>query len=302
MTDVILALDIGGTKALGGLITPSHEIVHTAEFATGGTPGSIDPGLTTVSALAAALLETAADRGLSPIAVGAGFPEYVSDGLFRSRDVLAWDRQPADLLSELLVPGLAVTIESDVRCGALAEARLGAGRGFERVAYLSWGTGLSWTLVEGGAAVAGRRGEAIGFGELGVSARVDPQWKGNLEQFASGKGIAMRYSALTGTPVDETREVLALAAGGDQGAALIIDTAAGALGEALSWMTALLDPDLIVLGGGLGVSDTLLRARAEEVYQNAPSTRPDAAPIVSSRLGTHSGLLGAALATGRLAS
>lgn len=300
MTAAVLALDIGGTKALGGLITPAGEVLCTIERSTGGAPGSIDPGLRTVRTVTEELVRAATDRDVTVLAVGAGFPEYVSGGLIRSRDVLAWDQQPAGLFAELLAVSVPVTIESDVRCGAVAEAVLGAGRGFDRVAYVSWGTGLSWSLVERGVAVAGRRGEAIGFGEFGVSARIDPTWTANLEKFASGKGIAMRYSERSGNTVEETREVLALAEAGDPVAADVLDTAARALGEALSWTTALLDPDVIVFGGGIGVSDSTLRARAESGYATAESTRPDAPAIARGELGIHSGLLGAALSTGML--
>jgi predicted NBD/HSP70 family sugar kinase len=70
----------------------------------------------------------------------------------------------------------------------------GAGAGLPTFLYVTLGTGLSSTFVLGGKPVAGRRGEAIGLGELGVSSSVDPGWTGNLEQFASGRGIGTRYS------------------------------------------------------------------------------------------------------------
>lgn len=298
MSDVVLALDVGGTKALGGLVSGDGTLLHVHELPTGGTPGMIDPELATVRRLVRDLLDAAHDRELTTAAIGAGFPEYVGAGLLRSREVLDWHEQPGILLGRMVDRDVAVTVESDVRCGALAEAHLGVGAGKQTVAYVSWGTGLSWTLVQAGAALAGRRGEAIGFGELGVSLRVAPDWTGNLEQFASGKGIATRYSALTISFVAETREVVSRAAGGDARAALVLDSAAHAMGEAISWMVSLIDPDLVVLGGGIGVSDSALRRKTVEHYASAPSTRPEPPAVVSGALGKYSGLLGAAVATG----
>lgn len=300
VSEVILALDIGGTKALGGLVGLDGTILSTREFPTGGTPGQIDPSLTVVQRLAETLLDDISRTSdVRLTAVGAGFPEYVGGGLLHSREVLDWTDQPADLLRNLVTAETPITIESDVRCGALAEAHFGAGRGRNLVVYVSWGTGISWTLVQHGIALAGRRGEAIGFGELAVSARVSTDWTGNLEQFASGKGIANRYSALTGAQVTETRNVIDRATEGDRVAASVLDTAAEAIGEALSSVVSLVDPDLVILGGGIGVSNSSLRRTAGLHFANAVSAHPDSPRLVNGELGTRAGLLGAAVATGR---
>jgi glucokinase len=302
MTNVILALDVGGTKALGGLVTVTGAVLSTCELPTGGVPGRIDPGLSVVRRLAEQLLEEVSAHGdLQLTAVGAGFPEYVGNGLLRSREVLDWTDQPGDVLRRLVGDDIPITVESDARCGALAEAQLGAGRQSNLVAYMSWGTGLSWTLVQNGVALAGKRGEAIGFGELAVPARVSTDWIGNLEQFASGKGIATRYSAATGEDVGETREVITRAMQGETAATAVLDSAAQAIGESLASMVSLVDPELVILGGGIGVSDTSLRRSAGVHYASAVASRPDSPPLVNGELGPHSGLLGAAVITGHLA-
>lgn len=300
VSDAVIALDVGGTKALGGIVSPSGELVHVLQRPTGGKPGTVDPGLRIVHRLVQDLLHVARDRDLRVTAIGAGFPEYVSNGSLESHEVLDWDEQPQRMLQRLAPAAAPITIESDARCGALAEAAIGAGREHSQVAYVSWGTGLSWALVQDGTALTGRRGAAIGFGELGVSSRVAKEWDGNLEQFASGKGIATRYSDSGASSVDEAREVLARAAAGDPLAADILDSAARAMAEAIAWLVSLVDPDVVVLGGGIGVSGSSLRLDTERHYLNASSPLPDKPMLVSGSLGPHLGLLGAAIATGRV--
>ncbi len=202
--------------------------------------------------------------------LGVGMPEYVSrSGLLTSSEVLDWTTQPAALLSDLY-PGVPVVVESDVRCGALAEWRLGAGRSYDGLFYVSLGTGLSSTLIADGRLLAGHRGEAIALGELSVPASIHPSWQGNLESFASGAGLAARAGDLT--------------------------SAGQALGLVLADVVALLDPPLVVLGGGLGTAATPLWEALRDTYRGQTSRRPNAPPIIQATLGPDAGLIGAALA------
>ena len=107
--------------------------------------------------------------------------------------MIDWDRQPAEVLGDDL-DDVPLFVESDVRCAALAEARVAAADEHD-IFYVSWGSGISSTLVINGVCRAGRRGEAIALGEFDVPAAIDPTWTANLEQFASGDGIARRYAA-----------------------------------------------------------------------------------------------------------
>ncbi|GAB3425494.1 ROK family protein [Flindersiella endophytica] len=163
--DVVLGLDIGGTKLAGGLLDPNGRIRFQAERPTPRSDvGLGDPELAGTLALAAHLRAEAAERGWRIAAAGAGFPEYVdASGRLTSREVLARSRQPAELLG----PGPTI-VESDVRCGALAEWKLGAGAETSGLFYVSIGIGLSSTLIADGRLVRGARGEAIALGELPI--------------------------------------------------------------------------------------------------------------------------------------
>ncbi|MFM7211702.1 MAG: ROK family protein, partial [Actinomycetota bacterium] len=122
---VTLGVDIGGTKTRVALVDEFASIVAIDEAPTGGVP-SADPGLRVSYDIAARMAARAGASGLDLRGVGVGVPEFVEpDGRLHSALVIAWDQQPRELFAEL---GPTV-VESDVRCGAIAESQLGAGRG-----------------------------------------------------------------------------------------------------------------------------------------------------------------------------
>nr|WP_269091184.1 ROK family protein [Actinopolymorpha cephalotaxi] len=292
--DVALALDVGGTKLAGALVDDRLDVRWYAETPTPRSPQGGDPALAATAALAADLRSHAAEQGWRIAGVGAGFPEYVDDkGRLTSREVLAWTEQPSDVLAAIC-PGVPVAIESDVRCGAIAEWRHGAGTGHPGLFYVALGTGLSAAAIVDGTVVRGARGEAIALGEWDVPARVDPTWTGNLESFASGRGIEHRHAELTGTEVP-TRDLAARAEAGDPSATLLLTSAGDALGVALADVVALLDPPVVVLGGGLGSADSPVRTTTRDTYTARAGRRPNPPPLVTAALGARAGLVGAAL-------
>ncbi|MEU9335624.1 ROK family protein [Streptomyces sp. NPDC048290] len=293
-TEVTAALDIGGTKIATGLVTADGTVLHHTERPTAVEGRLRDPGLHGTVTAARSLLAEAGRRGLTVVALGAGFPEYVAaDGRLTSREVLAWDVQPGKLLGAEL-PGVPVTVGSDVRCGALGEAHHGAGAGREDFLYVSLGTGLSSAYVRHGTPLPGRRGEAIALGEFEVPASVDPGWRGNLEQYCSGRGIGDRRTALGGATTPGAREVIARAAQGDPVADHVLATAGAALGTVLAMAVRLLDPAAIILGGGLGSAPGPVRSALEAAYAERTGARPDAPPLLTAALGPAAGLIGAA--------
>jgi glucokinase len=300
--DVVLGVDVGGTKSRavllgpdqpdrGGLADPPDLTVVAMDEVPTATSERADPGLGASHALAHRLRDRALEQGLHITGVGIGVPEYVRGGLLHSDLVLAWTVQPGELFADIA----PVTVESDVRCGALAETVLGAGRDSTSMLYASIGTGISSSFVVGGHVWEGHRGEAIALGELPIDRDLDPGVAHTLEEFASGSAIARRYSRATGQQVAGAREVLALAEGHDPRARAIVESAASAIGAALAWAVYLVDPQVVVLGGGLGSSGGWWTQQINERYQRL--SRPSPPPLLPAECGADSGAIGAALAS-----
>ena len=292
MNDVVNALDAGGTKLLGGLLTRDGEVLDRDQVATPRASGGCDPDLTMLCALASRLGRRAAASGLSVRGVGLGIAEYVRDGLVTSAEVFDWRAQPRDLLSPLVDDGV-VGVDADVRCAAAAEAAVRREAERDSMLYVSWGTGLSSTLVIDGSCVAGTRGEALALGEWSVDRRVDPTWTGNLERFASGLGVAERYAART-TRAATGAELDRLAEEGDADARLVLESAADAVAQAVAAMVLVLDPAVVVLGGGVGTGAGILPTRVRAALP-LMLARPDAPPVEPARAGADAGLVGAGL-------
>lgn len=298
-----IGIDVGGTKIAGGLIDPeTGEIVARRDrptLASRGGAAVLDDAV----AMATDLHVDAVRDGVDITGIGVGVAELVDpDGVVRSGDVVGWLRLP---VAERFGPIAPVRIESDVRAGALAEARLGAGAGVRHVVYVTIGTGVSSCLVIDGVPFGGARGNALVLASGPTTCQCPSCGAVStmvLEEYASGAGIAARYAAATGQPADGARAVVAAADAGDTTAQDVLATAAAALGSAIGLLLNVTDPDLLVLGGGLGApagpfQDPLVQAIRAHVW--SPATR--ALPILPAAFGPDSGLIGAGLVGARAA-
>jgi glucokinase len=258
-----VGIDVGGTKIAAGLVEcASGTLLAREEVQT--RPGR---GGEAVLADCAAL---AASLGGGEVPVGIGLCELVDlDGRPASADTIEW--RGLDPSASIAAP--RVVLESDVRAAALAEAQFGAGADRSSFLYVVVGTGASCCLVIGGRPYAGARGCAITLGAPPV------------ERVASGPALARRAG------VDRAETVLA-----DPALSPLVDDAAAALGQVLTVLVNALDPEVLVLGGGLGgeasfCARTAAAVRAALAYPLDPPLE-----IVPSRLGPDGGVIGAALA------
>jgi glucokinase len=264
---VNVGLDVGGTKVAGGLVElPAGRIVAHERIATGAARGGAAV-LADCVALAARLIAGAAE----PVAaIGVGLPELV-DPRGAVTSAANFDLRGTDVAAAFahLAP---TAVEADVRAAALAEARLGAGRPYGSVLYVSVGTGISHTLVLDGVPYAGARGNALVLGSPLV------------EEVAGGPAIAR----LAGRASAE--EALA-----DPACAAVVEGAAAALGAALAALVNATDPEVVVVGGGLGL-DARYRAAAERALRAGVfATSTAALPVLPASLGADAGVVGAAL-------
>jgi glucokinase len=204
------------------------------------------------------------------------------------------------LVRERLSTLAPTTIESDVRAAARAEARFGAGKGRRLFVYVTIGTGISYCLVIDGRPHAGANGFAIHFASSALHVLCDACGHVNapvIEEIASGPALSAAYHRRTGRRVEGAGELLAAAASGDGIAGEVVTAAAHQLGPLVALVVNMLDPEAVVLGGGLGLAggtyrDQLITATRAHIW--AEFCRD--LPILPAVLGVDAGLVGAALA------
>jgi len=193
-------------------------------------------------------------------------------------------------------------VESDVRAAALAEAIFGAGRGHRLFVYVTVGTGISCCLVQDGHPFKGAKGNALTMASSPLSTvctHCGAKLRPVLEEFASGPAIAKRFAQATKAQNRESPErcegVFRAAANGDTDATEILTSAGEALGVSVAFLVNVLDPEMVVVGGGLGMAGGLYwEAFQRSCREHIFSDDSRGLPIVSAKLGTDAGLVGAA--------
>ncbi|TMB09735.1 MAG: ROK family protein, partial [Deltaproteobacteria bacterium] len=219
------------------------------------------------------------------------------DGTLKNSNTTCLNGRPvhADLERRL---GLPVRLENDADCFALAEARDGAAVGRALVFGVILGTGVGGGLVIDGRVRAGPQHIA---GEWGHHT-IDPAGpecycgqRGCVETLLSGPALEAAYRAAGGSTAPAA-EIAARAAAGEATAAAVVQRYLDWFGRALANVIDILDPDVVVVGGGLSNLDVLYTqgrdAVARYVFNDELTT-----PIVANRLGDSAGVIGAALLT-----
>lgn len=289
-----VGLDVGGTKIAGGLVRfPAGEVVARRRVPT---HADRDPVAVLADAVGlAGELAAGVPAGGRLLGVGLGVPELV-DPTGRITSGASIDWRGIDLTERFAAVG-PVRAEADVRAAALAEARFGAGRPYRLFAYVSIGTGISYSLVQDGRPFAGARGNALVLASSPVSVLCPGcgTWvRTILEEFAGGPGLARRADR------SRAEDVLAAAAADDPDAARVVQEAGEAVGAAVGWLVNVLDPEAVVVGGGLGLAgglywESLVDSTRRHVWAEAAR----GLPIVPAGLGTDAGVVGAAAAWDR---
>jgi len=310
---LFVGIDLGGTKIAAGVVSSRGEL---RGFATAPTPVR-DP-VATVVRLAVSVTREAAKsasvsiKRLAGGGVGAPGPVDVKAGLVVSPPNLpGWRDVPLGrLLGRSL--GLTLALQNDANVAGLAEHRFGAGRGCSPLVYLTVSTGIGGAILLDGRLVSGVRGAAGEVGHL-VLLPDGPLCgcgnRGCLEALASGTAVARRAreavrhavkSRLTerfaARPSRITAAAVAeLAREGDPEAVRILSEAMEHLGRGVAGLVNLMNPERVVIGGGLSalgpaLFDPVRRAVAR--YANVLAAA--SVSVVPAELGPHSGVIGAA--------
>lgn len=293
--EVYVGIDVGGTKTALGLVAfPHGTILRRVELPTPQGTASGRDFLDEVARTTRGLIaEAPGCRG-----IGLGLCELVDRaGRVDSAHRVQWHGLPVREILSAIAPAV---IEADVRAAALAEIHWGAGRPYRDFLYLNIGTGISTCWVKDRIPHAGANGHALAIASspmvqtcpacLTQSAYV-------LEDVAGGAALAAIYMRALDRPVASAAEVIAAAAAGEPVAARVIAEAAQALGVTLGIALNMLDPEALIVGGGLGSRagpywDAMETAIRRQVWSE--STRR--LPILRAARGGDAGLVGAAAA------
>ncbi|MER6500237.1 ROK family protein [Streptomyces sp. NPDC001455] len=295
----VIALDVGGTGMKAALVGTDGTLLHEARRATGRERGP--------DAVVESILTFAADLrahgekhlGESALAAGVAVPGIVDaeNGIAVYASNLGWRDVPMRRLLGERLGGVPVALGHDVRTGGLAEGRIGAGKGTDRFLFLPLGTGIAGAIGIAGTIEEGAHGYA---GEIGhIVVRPDgPECgcgqRGCLETLASASAVTRAWAAASGDPAADAADCAKAVESGDPAAVEVWRDAVDALAAGLVTAVTLLDPRMLIIGGGLAeAGETLftpLRAAVEErvTFQKLPH-------IVPAALGDTAGCLGAGL-------
>ncbi len=305
---VAIVVDLGGTQFRVAAVTREPRILHRVAEPT---RAEADPSVV-ITDIARVVSNVVAQVSRSPIiGLGVAAPgplDHVSGIVFQAPNLPTWHN--VALAHELRShTGLPVSLGNDANLAALAEARYGAGRGAQHLAYLTVSTGIGSGFIVDGRLLLGAHGAAAEVGHMAISIGGPLCGCGNrgcLEAYASGTGLVNRaLDALASGRASQladhgvqlnARDIAAAAAQGDALAREIVDAAGTALGLGVRNLLHLFNPEVVVIGGAVAQIGSLLwDPMLRVVESDALSVYREGLRILPAALGDDSGLLGAAL-------
>jgi glucokinase len=307
-----VGIDIGGTAMKIALVRADGSIACNTQIPTHVAAGAA----AAVPRIVAAVRALGREAGLAPEALqaagiaSAGIIDFENQLVLDAPNLRVWERHP---LAQEVGRGLGVPfrLENDVNAMAYGEWRCGAGRGARHLLCVTLGTGVGGGLVLDGTLYRGACGAAGEVGHITVN-RDGPACRcgstGCLERYVGSRYIVERAahflqrdarpSVLRGmAPVDISARRIATAAGdGDALARAVLAETGQWLGVGLASLANVLNPERIVVGGGVAAAgDWILEPARTTLRQRAMSIPGTAARVVPAALGNHAAVVGAAL-------
>ena len=314
----MIGVDVGGTKVAAGLVDQAGEILLQARTPMLAT-GEAAAGLSAVTSAIEALLRQAksnpkTNHPIGGIGICAPGPlDPISGIVVNPPNVPCWRNYPlAHEVAKLY--RVRVRLDNDANAAALAEARWGVGRGYHYIFYATIGTGIGSGIVLDGKIYHGRTGAAAEGGHVSIDYR-GPQCacgkRGCIESLASGPAIALRARGKVDADPGRGSTIFALAGGNrdaissehvgkayssrDSLATEVLLETVDLLALWLGNIIDLLDPDVIVMGGGVSI---MLAPFFEHIKDQLPrcciNSRCQEIPLVMARYGQDAGIAGGA--------
>jgi glucokinase len=308
--ELTIGVDVGGTKIAAGVVDTEGRILERLRVPTPITVVQIDVRIAEVVTTLLGKTES------SKVAVGVAAAGFVDEHrtTVRFAPNIAWREHPlaANLSERLQMP---VVVENDANAAAWAEFRFGAGRGVSDVVLITVGTGLGGGIVLDGELVRGAFGIAAELGHVRMVPEGRPcgcGQRGCWEQYASGTALLRGARALAVEDPQAAKAMLAIAGGdpaalrgymvtqaalsGDPAAVGLFTDLGHWLGEGIAAVANVMDPAVVVIGGGVADAGDLLLGPAREAFATHLSGgdhRPHL-DIRGASLGNDAGIIGAA--------
>ncbi len=305
-----IGIDVGGTKVLGGVVTEDGKVLKTSRR---DTPREGGAALT--QTIADVALELASEYSVTAVGLSAaGFVSSDRKTMLATPNIAGWNGVQLDAELTALI-NLPVVLENDANAAAWGERTFGAGKGKQNMLMVTVGTGVGGGIIVNGQLLRGAFGVAAEIGHL----RVLPEGhlcgcgaRGCFEQYASGNALLRHAREAIAASPDLARNLLSRGDGtlegltgvaiteaareGDQVAISAFNTTAQWLGAGIASLSVILDPECVVIGGGVVDAGEILLAPtriAMERYMPFAGKHPYP-EIVAAQLGNEAGLVGVA--------
>ena len=314
--DGSIGIDVGGTKTLVALFDSRFEVVAEHKFRSHPGKGGLPMFEAALDGALEKVLKRARKRRIAVQFVGVGCAGDIDmkKGLVRSSPNLTFlDGYPFREKLERAVTGARAFIGHDVQAALYGEYRLGAARGARHVVGVWLGTGVGGALIIDGRIHLGATGRAGDIGNYLLTAfdvSIESQRKFRLDGVASRPAIAGEAAALAakhkapalreeaGTDVDDIRagDIARAIRAGDRSVEKLVRSRAAIVGTALSNLVDFINPDVVVLGGGIvEAMPALVRAEVRKaISAHASPKAARAVKVVVAKLHCHAGTAGAA--------
>ncbi|MEO7934221.1 MAG: ROK family protein [Chthoniobacterales bacterium] len=290
-------IDLGGTKIEGAILHSANTSDHSSRLRVPTEAGEgYEHILSQIEKLVNLMRE---DSGLTPAGIGIGTPGVLDPktGLLKNSNTLCLNQRPVrDDISHRL--GIPVRMANDANCFALAEATLGAAKGEYCVFGMILGTGAGGGVIVNGHALGGRHGIGGEWGHNVIEPGGAPCYCGQngcVETVISGTGLQRYYAEISGQS-RKLPEIVRLAeTGQDEHAVATIERLKHYFAKGLGAIINILDPDTVVIGGGVGNLDLLYTDTVREDILRYVFNPTLETPILKPTLGDSAGVFGAAL-------
>ena len=294
-----LGVDLGGTKVEAALVDPNGTLLPGSRFRapTGRASTSDELASSVETVVRQALATLPVSASLAGVGIGSAGPITVAEGLVSPLNLPVWRDYPLRAQVASLVPDASVTLRMDGECITIAEHWVGAAQDSANLMGMVVSTGIGGGLILGGRAVAGPSGNAGHIGHVEVGGFDDACLCGGIgcvEAVASGpKTVA--WAQGQGWTGSTGEQLAASYSAGDDIAIAAVKRCGRAVGQAIASATALVDLELVAIGGGFShVTPDLLGFIRETIAERAPFPFVAKVRVIASALSGDGPLIGAA--------